>query len=238
MISYEHCHCHDTSKDSDEKQKLLQAYGKERAAIEKFRSELKLQLQQLVNGSYLDIDYYDARKYKVKEWYTKAIESKNNNPLQNDVEQPQEDSEQQDNVERMQGNEQAQSTTEKLYRKSIKWYIFMMCKYSLILLRFVFRLLIVPLLQLQWLNDYAWNCVMDGFLRDYCESITNEYFSSLDHSLVLYSVYVFVLVALLFSVMIAWLPRGTPQISIDYDPKVKRGIIPQSVHMNRKRKLF
>lgn len=237
--NYSHCHCYNSTKDNDEIQYLVQLYAKEMADIKELRSVLQLQLEQLVNGSYLDIDYYDERKEKVKEWYDKV---KSKISSQNVEEEPEENSEQICLLQAQENEQQDHVTSiniERAYdRKSIKWYIFMICKYSLILLRFIFRLLIVPLLQLQWLNDYAWNCIMDGFLRNYCGSIANAYFAGLDHSLVLYSVYVFILIALLFSVMIAWLPRGTPQISIHYDPEVKRGIIPRSIHMNRKGKYF
>ncbi|XP_065894156.1 uncharacterized protein [Dysidea avara] len=99
---------------------------------------------------------------------------------------------------------------------SCRWNCFMIIKFTLLVLRFVFRLLIVPLLQFQWLSNYAWNCIMDGLARDYCKTTTSQYFIGLDHSLVLYAVYVMILVTVMFGIIIAWLPKGTPQILLHY----------------------
>ena len=100
---------------------------------------------------------------------------------------------------------------------SCHWNCFMSIKVFLMVLRFIFRLLIVPLLQYQWLNNYAWICIMNGVIRNYCETHTNHYFIGLDHSLVLYVAYVLILVALTFSIIISWLPKGTPQLILHYD---------------------
>ena len=107
-----------------------------------------------------------------------------------------------------------QSTEES--RKSKKWYCFMFLKISLIALRFVFRLLIVPLLQLQLFNDYAWYCLLNNIIRNYCETETNKYYIGLDHSLVNYCVYILLLIALLFSFLINWFPKGIPQVVLLY----------------------
>ena len=104
----------------------------------------------------------------------------------------------------------------QLKRQPKRWYCFMVLKIALIVLRFTFRLLIVPLLQLQWLNSYTWNCIMNNFLRNYCETEASMYYIDLDHSFVLYSVYVLVIVALLFSLMINWFPSGIPQVVLRY----------------------
>ena len=39
---------------------------------------------------------------------------------------------------------------------------------ALVFFQFLLRLLIVPLLLLQWLDEYSWNCVF-GSIKDYCE---------------------------------------------------------------------
>ena len=53
-------------------------------------------------------------------------------------------------------NKQSIQEPQTTRSQSKRWYCFMFLKISLIALRFVFRLLIVPLLQLQLFNDYAW----------------------------------------------------------------------------------
>ena len=110
------------------------------------------------------------------------------------------------------------STQEPQTAKTLsrRWYCFMFIKVSLILLRFVFRLLIVPLLQLQLFNDYAWYCLLNNIVRDYCATQTNKYYIGLDHSMVNYCVYILLLIALLFSFLINWLPKGVPQVVLLY----------------------
>jgi len=93
-----------------------------------------------------------------------------------------------------------------------RYYCFSLIKVSLIVFRFIFRLFVVPILQLQWFNDYAWNCLMNKIIRDYCETENMKYYINLDHSILLYSVYIVLLVALLFSVLINWFPKGIPHI--------------------------
>ena len=97
-----------------------------------------------------------------------------------------------------------------------RWCCFTVLKVSLIAVRFVFRLLIVPLLQLQLLNDYAWYCLLNDVIRNYCETETNKYYIGLDHSMVNYCVYILLLIALLFSFLINWFPKGIPQLVLLY----------------------
>ena len=101
-------------------------------------------------------------------------------------------------------------------KQPTRWYCFMFTKIILIMLRFVFRLLIVPLLQLQWFNEYAWNCLMNNVIRNYCETDSTKYYIGLDHSFVLYSVYILLLIALLFSFIINWFPKGIPEVTLHY----------------------
>ena len=108
-------------------------------------------------------------------------------------------------------------------RRCSRWCCFMVLKLSLIAIRFVFRLLIVPLLQLQLLNDYAWYCLLNDVIRNYCETETNKYYIGLDHSMVNYCVYILLLIALLFSFLINWFPKGIPQVVLLY--KVGRILI-------------
>lgn len=106
----------------------------------------------------------------------------------------------------------------EIREKSInkKWYLFMCTKIFLILLRFILRLFIVPLLLLQWFNEYAWNCLMNNVIRNYCETEISKYYTVLDHNFLLYSVYVLLLIALLFSYIINWFPKGIPEITLQY----------------------
>lgn len=97
---------------------------------------------------------------------------------------------------------------------NIKWYLFMCTKIILISFRFIFRLFIVPLLLLQWFNEYAWNCLMNNIIRNYCETETSKYYIGLDHSFILYSVYVLLLTTLLFTFVINWFPSGIPEFTL------------------------
>ena len=113
--------------------------------------------------------------------------------------------------------------------QSRRWLCFMFLKVTLIVLRFVFRFLIVPLLQLQLFSDYAWYCLLNNVVRNYCHTETNKYHIGLDHSLVNYCVYILLLIALLFSFLINWFPKGIPQVVLLY--KARR------IMINKKGKL-
>ena len=56
----------------------------------------------------------------------------------------------------------------------------------------------------------------NNIVRDYCETETNKYYIDLDHSLVNYCVYILLLIALLFSFLINWFPKGIPQVVLLY----------------------
>lgn len=175
--------------------------------INRRKKYLNSQLEEFLTTAYLDTDYFKAKKsyltmlYNKKPGETTASDKIRENPKQI-RKQAHEDEDKNDGSSRQQPK---------------KWCCFMVCKILLLILRFAFRILIVPLLQLQWINDYAWNCIMGDFLRDYCETVFNTNFITLDHSLVIYSVYVLILVALLFSVVLNWLPKGVPQVVFQYE---------------------
>ena len=65
--------------------------------------------------------------------------------------------------------------------------IFKLFKGILVLSRFILWLLIVPLLLVQWLDEYSWNCVV-GSIKDYCKETTMVY--TFDQSVVI-SFYMF-----------------------------------------------
>ena len=80
-------------------------------------------------------------------------------------------------------NNEVSSSNDDDDRVSWRWCHFMTFKIALIVIRYIFRLLIVPLLQLQLLNDYAWNCIMNNVIRSYCRNLTSTHYAGLDHSL-------------------------------------------------------
>jgi len=88
-------------------------------------------------------------------------------------------------------------------------------KVILVIIRFVVQISIVPLLVFQWLNHYAWSCVMDS-LRHYCTRLTEEYHHhiGIDQSITIYGVYVSILLSVLFTIRIKWLPKGFPQFNV------------------------
>ena len=79
-------------------------------------------------------------------------------------------------------------------------------KLFLIVNQFLSQLLIVPLLQLQWIDQYAWVCVA-GISRNYCNSDRDIYNLALDQAVVVYMFYASILFAALLSMVIGWLPQ-------------------------------
>lgn len=80
-------------------------------------------------------------------------------------------------------------------------------KLFLIVNQFLSQLFIVPLLELQWLDQYAWVCVA-GISRNYCNSDRDIYNLALDQAVVVYMFYASILFAALLSVIISWLPQN------------------------------
>ena len=165
----------------------------------------RAQLEDLVSTKFLDHDYAK----RIEEEYI----SKNNTNCK-DATLARNDITDKGIQSRIQQFKQSHAEKTRILPK--RWYCFMFVKVLLIILRFVFRLLIVPLLQLQWFNEYAWNCLMNNIIRNYCETETSKYYIGLDHSFVLYSVYIILLVALLFTFVINWCPKGTPEVIFHY----------------------
>lgn len=58
---------------------------------------------------------------------------------------------------------------------------------------------------------------MNNVIRNYCETEASKYYVGLDHSFILYSVYVLLLIALLFSFVINWFPSGIPEVTLEYE---------------------
>ena len=97
----------------------------------------------------------------------------------------------------------------KSYTNSRKWGCTMCCKFLLITVRFMIQISLVPLVIFQWLDQYAWSCIMDGDEND-CEKLSGRYRNEINQSFMIYSIYVAILLAVLFTIMIKWLPKGFP----------------------------
>jgi len=204
------------------------AYRNEYKKIEKHLEELEHygnleQLQQLflkelndmVTTYYLDDDHYNYKKQKLMEGKQNRLTMTNSCNVGQETKES--------NAKKTVNDNQS-TKSDVTNRCCCAWSYcacsrhccFMLLKLLFIIMRFLFRLVIIPLLQLQWLNNYAWNCIFNNVWRDYCATITNEYFIGLDHSLVIYLMYVFLLLAILFSIIIGWFPEGTPKIILKF----------------------
>ena len=157
--------------------------------------------------------------------YTDSGHGKTGN---NDLEHMHDDEEQQiqaiDNITKNNFGSEIESgsqgnNSERVKHKSKRLCCIMFLKVTLIAIRYIFRFLIVPLLQLQLFSDYAWYCLLNNVIRNYCETVTNRYFIGLDHSLVIYCVYILLLISLLFSFLISWFPKGIPQVVLLIEPR-------------------
>ena len=76
-------------------------------------------------------------------------------------------------------------------------------KYALVILQFFLRLPIVPLLLLQWLDEYSWNCVI-GSVKNYCKDTVVGYM--FDQSMVISCLYICILLAITIAICIQYMP--------------------------------
>ena len=81
--------------------------------------------------------------------------------------------------------------------------IFRLFKCMLVGFQFFLRLPIVPLLLVQWLDEYSWNCVF-GSMIDYCKETTVRY--AFDQSVVISFLYVCVLLSIIIGILIKTMP--------------------------------
>jgi len=196
------CTCHILSCGEGEFQEIDKLFEKLNPRIDKHQNFFLEEMKKLVTTYYLDSEHYDHKIQKLSE------QNKNStNIAKLEIKEP--------NPKEIANNN---CSTKSNWCSCSRYCCFMFLKSFCVLIRFGFRLVIVPLLQLQWLNNYAWSCIFNNILRDYCATITNEYFIGLDHSLVIYVMYVFLLLAILFSIIIDWFPRGTPRITFELNP--------------------
>ena len=76
-------------------------------------------------------------------------------------------------------------------------------KYVLVILQFFSRLPVIPLLLLQWLDEYSWNCVI-GSLKSYCMNTEVDYI--FDQSMVISCLYVCILLAIIIAICMQNMP--------------------------------
>ena len=81
--------------------------------------------------------------------------------------------------------------------------IFRLFKFMLVSTQFFLRLPIVPLLLVQWLDEYSWNCVF-GSMKDYCKETTVGY--TFDQSMVISFLYMCVLLSIIIGILIKSMP--------------------------------
>ena len=183
-----------------DRHKIIELYEKYNAQFEQRRQYFLKELEDMTTPYYLDREHYNSKKLKLRIAGANTAEN-----LRQESEGDDEDEDEADGIKC------------KDWCSCTKNCCFMFLKIVLISMRFGFRLVIIPLLQLHWLNDYAWNCIFNNLLREYCATIRNEYFIGLDHSLVVYAMYVFILSAILFSIIIDWFPRGIPNFILKFE---------------------
>ena len=203
-FGHKHWICHNKTKAGNWDHEIANLFEETLNLLKKNESKFKLYLNDLVTTNFLDDDHCEG----IKRHYRSLCEKKayhDHNLSSTDPDS---------NTTHAIFGEHAPQSEEK--KQSKRWCCFMFIKIILIIVRFGFRLLIVPLLQLQLFNDYAWNCLMNNIFRSYCETETNMHYIGLDHSIVTYSVYILLLIGLLFSVLINWFPKGIPQFVLLY----------------------
>ena len=198
------CCCGDKSEDHKKMKELFDKYIQE---IEYLKEYFLKEVTDMITTYYLDSQHYKSKKEKLANVKRNTMRTlKEDNGCLGDIE-----------VDEIDTKSNANIISCKKWCSCTKHCCFMLFKILFISVRFGFRLAIIPLLQLHWLNDYAWNCIFNNLLREYCATITNEYFIGLDHSLVVYAMYVFILSAILFSIIIDWFPRGIPSFILKFE---------------------
>ena len=76
-------------------------------------------------------------------------------------------------------------------------------RYTLVVIQFFLRLPVVPLLLIQWLDEYSCNCVV-GLVKDYCKETTVGY--TFDQSLVISFLYTCILLSIIIGIFIKIMP--------------------------------
>ena len=191
-------------RGKSESKKIEKLFEKYNSQIEKRKEYLLKELNDMITTYYLDNEHYRNKKEQLQ---NKVIGENARNLNQGNLNQ--------ENLEEV--DAKSNETNWKKWCSCTKNCCFMLLKITFITIRFGFRLTIIPLLALHGLNNYAWNCIFNNLIRQYCATITNEYFIGLDHLLVVYAMYIFILVAILFSIIIEWFPRGIPSFILKFE---------------------
>ena len=191
-------------KTNEDHQKIKELFEKYNSQIELRKEFFRNEVNDMITTYYLDSVHYDSKKLKLE----MAESNRRKNLRHNNEEEDSEPNEIDAKLNVMNWKKWCSCT---------KNCGFMFFKVIFILIRLGFRLAIIPLFQLHWLDDYAWNCIFNNFIREYCGTVRHEYFIGLDHSLVVYVMYILILLAFLFSIIINWFPRGIPKIVLNFE---------------------
>ena len=154
-FGHKHCIGHSLARTSNHDSEIAKMFADTLDVLKKNEKKFKLYLSDLVTTNFLDDDHCEAIKRHYRSLCEKKINHNNSSTY-------------------VQNNASDTNSVGHNNQKRSKWCCcFMSLKVSLIIIRFGFRLLIVPLLLLQLYNDYAWNCLMNNIIRNYCETKTN-----------------------------------------------------------------
>ena len=194
------CFCCKSDKSEDH-QRIKAFYEKYNQQVLERKKYFQKEMNDMITTYYLDPQHYNSKKEKLER--TRGV--RKNLKQVNEVDELNE------------VDAKLNTTSWKNWCLCTKHCCFMFFKIIFISIRFAFRLAIVPLLQLHWLNNYAWTCIFNNLLREYCATVVNEYFIGLDHSLVVYIMYVLLVLAILFTIIIEWFPRGIPNFIMKFE---------------------
>lgn len=192
------CFCN--KHKSEDQQRIKAFYERYNQEVEERKKYFHKEMNDLITTYYLDPQHYNSKKEKLAR--ARGIRKNLNQEMdeRNEVDGILND-----------------ATSCKNWCLCTKNCCFMFFKIIFISIRFAFRLAIVPLLQLHWLNNYAWTCIFNNLIRDYCATVVNEYFIGLDHSLIVYIMYVLLVLAVLFTIIIEWFPSGIPNFIMKFE---------------------
>ena len=197
---------HFTCTNRDENyQKIKELFEKYNSQIELRKEFFRKEVNDMVTTYYLDSEHYNSKKLKLEANRRKNLRQKN------EVEEEERESEPNEIDAKL------NVINWKQWCSCTKRCGFMFFKVIFILIRLGFRLAIIPLFQLHWVDDYAWNCIFNNLIRDYCATVRSEYFIGLDHSLVVYMMYILILLVILFNIIINWFPKGIPNIILNFE---------------------
>ena len=196
---------------NEEYQRIKELFDKYNSQIEQRKEFFRKEVNDMITTYYLDSEHYNSKKLKLE----MAEANRRKNLRKKNLRKKNEEEEGESEPDEIDAKLNVMNW--KKWCSCTKYCGFMFFKVIFIFVRLGFRLAIIPLFQLHWLDDYAWNCIFNNFIREYCATVRNEYFIGLDHSLVVYVMYILILLAILFSIIINWFPRGIPKIALNFE---------------------